>query len=103
MYLEKHDMPKLYEQVQAFTSIDQLQEFLLVHGENIVDMMGDEIDRIESKLSVSHKIFHQSVVPLCGLIYTNIEYPQLTRFSAPLSFSLVGRQSSRKCVTLTWN
>jgi zinc transporter 9 len=50
-YLEKHDMPKLFEQVQGFTSIDQLQEFLLQHGENIVDMMGDEIDRIESKLS----------------------------------------------------
>lgn len=32
---------------------------MLTHGENIVDMMGDEIDRIEMNLSVSnlHLIF----------------------------------------------
>lgn len=32
--------------------MEQLHEFLLKHGENIVDMMGDEIDRIEMNLSV---------------------------------------------------
>lgn len=33
--------------------MDQLNEFMLKHGENIVDIMGDEIDRIEMNLSVS--------------------------------------------------
>lgn len=40
------------KEVQKFTSLDQLQEFILYHGENIVDMMGDEINRLEKKLSV---------------------------------------------------
>lgn len=39
--------------MKGYHSIDQLNEFLLTHGENIVDMMGDEIDRIEMNLSVS--------------------------------------------------
>lgn len=34
-------------------TIDDLEEFMLKHGENIVDMMGGEIDRIELKLRVT--------------------------------------------------
>jgi len=52
-YLDKHDIRKLWEEVKGFHSIDQLNEFMLGHGENIVDIMGDEIDRIEMNLSVS--------------------------------------------------
>lgn len=33
-------------------SIDELEAFLLKHGENIVDLLGGEIDRIELKLKV---------------------------------------------------
>jgi len=51
LYLETKDLHALMAEVQTFTSFDQLQEFILYHGENIVDMMGDEIDRIEKKLS----------------------------------------------------
>lgn len=39
--------------MKDFVSVDQFHEFLLRHGENLVDMMGDEIDRIEMNLSVS--------------------------------------------------
>lgn len=34
-------------------TIDDVEAFLLKHGENIVDMLGGEIDRIELKLRVS--------------------------------------------------
>lgn len=43
----------VYQEVKSFHSMDQLNEFMLKHGENIVDIMGDEIDRIEMNLSVS--------------------------------------------------
>lgn len=33
-------------------NIDDLEAFLLKHGESIVDMLGGEIDRIELKLKV---------------------------------------------------
>lgn len=35
-------------------NIDELEAFLLKHGENIVDMLGGEIDRIELKLKVNY-------------------------------------------------
>lgn len=41
------------QEVNTYHSVDQLNEFMLKHGENIVDIMGDEIDRIEMNLSVS--------------------------------------------------
>lgn len=34
-------------------NIDELEVFLLKHGEGIVDMVGGEIDRMELKLKVS--------------------------------------------------
>lgn len=42
-----------FQEVSGFHGVDQLNEFMLGHGENIVDIMGDEIDRIEMNLSVS--------------------------------------------------
>lgn len=38
-------------------TIEELESFMLKHGENIVDMMGGEIDRIEMKLRVCNLIF----------------------------------------------
>lgn len=35
--------------------MDDLESFMLKHAENIVDMMGAEIDRIELKLKVSYQ------------------------------------------------
>lgn len=52
-YLEKQDLNALLEEVKSFTTIEELEEYLLKHGENIVDLMGGEIDRIEMKLRVS--------------------------------------------------
>jgi zinc transporter 9 len=33
-------------------TIEELEAFMLKHGENIVDLLGAEIDRIEQKLKV---------------------------------------------------
>lgn len=46
--------PLLHQQeVKTFTTVDELEAFILKHGENIVDLMGGEIDRIEIKLRVN--------------------------------------------------
>ncbi|CRL00637.1 CLUMA_CG013897, isoform A [Clunio marinus] len=50
VYLDKQDLNALLEEVKTFQTIDELEAFLLKHGENIVDLMGGEIDRIEMKL-----------------------------------------------------
>ncbi|XP_049779099.1 zinc transporter 9 isoform X1 [Schistocerca cancellata] len=53
-YLDKQDLNALLEEVKEMKNIDELENFLLKHGENIVDMMGGEIDRIEMKLREKH-------------------------------------------------
>ncbi|KAL7041353.1 hypothetical protein ACKWTF_000737 [Chironomus riparius] len=50
VYLDKQDLNVLLDEVKTFQTIDELEAFLLKHGENIVDLMGGEIDRIEMKL-----------------------------------------------------
>ncbi|XP_015593546.1 zinc transporter 9 isoform X2 [Cephus cinctus] len=53
-YLDKHDLNAMLEEVKKMQNIDELELFLLKHGENIVDMLGGEIDRIELKLKKNH-------------------------------------------------
>ncbi|XP_012267832.2 zinc transporter 9 [Athalia rosae] len=53
-YLDKHDLNVMLQEVKKMQNIDELESFLLQHGENIVDLMGGEIDRIELKLKKSH-------------------------------------------------
>lgn len=43
----------LSKEIKLFTTIDELEAFMLKHGESIVDLMGGEIDRIEMKIRVS--------------------------------------------------
>uniref|UniRef100_A0A7G3B7D4 Proton-coupled zinc antiporter SLC30A9, mitochondrial n=1 Tax=Lutzomyia longipalpis TaxID=7200 RepID=A0A7G3B7D4_LUTLO len=49
-YLDKLDLKSMLEEVKSFTTIDEVELFMLKHGEKIVDLMGGEIDRIEMKL-----------------------------------------------------
>lgn len=53
-YLDKNDLQTMLEEVKKMKNIDELEAFLLKHGENIVDMLGGEIDRIELKLKKNH-------------------------------------------------
>ncbi|XP_016968894.2 zinc transporter 9 isoform X1 [Drosophila rhopaloa] len=49
-YLDKQDLAKLLTTVRGFEKVEDLEGFLLDQGENIVDLMGGEIDRIEMNL-----------------------------------------------------
>lgn len=53
VYVKCQTMCMFLQEVQKMKNIDELEAFMLKHGENIVDMMGAEIDRIEMKLRVS--------------------------------------------------
>ena len=41
-------------EMQAVTTTEEAEAFMLKHGENIVDSLGAEVDRIEKKLRQSH-------------------------------------------------
>lgn len=51
-------LPDCAQEVKGFSTVEELETFLLKHGESIVDLMGGEIDRIELKLRVKYTIFH---------------------------------------------
>ncbi|XP_065339223.1 proton-coupled zinc antiporter SLC30A9, mitochondrial [Cloeon dipterum] len=53
-YLDKQELSALLEEMQRMTTIEEVEAFVLKHGENIVDMLGAEIDRIETKLRKKH-------------------------------------------------
>lgn len=65
LYLDQLDLYKLLETVKTITNIDELENFMVLHGEKIVDLLGGEIDRIECKVRVSIlKSFQISLIKL---------------------------------------
>lgn len=40
------------QEMQGFKELEEVEAFMLKHGENIVDLLGAEVDRIEKELKV---------------------------------------------------
>ncbi|KAK2176267.1 hypothetical protein NP493_673g00011 [Ridgeia piscesae] len=53
-YLENHDLDKMLEEMYAMRNIEDVEAFMLKHGEAIVDTLGSEVDRIEQNLKKKH-------------------------------------------------
>lgn len=51
-YLDRLHLNDLFHEVKEIENIDDLETFMVTHGERIVDLMGGEIDRIELKVRV---------------------------------------------------
>lgn len=62
--------------MKAFQTIDELEAFLLKHGESIVDLMGGEIDRIEMKLRVSIMLTRFSKLEIFILFFPTEKIPR---------------------------
>ncbi|XP_014663106.1 PREDICTED: zinc transporter 9-like [Priapulus caudatus] len=53
-YLDRIDLEDMLKELQKITTIDKLEAFMTKHGENIIDRLGMEIDRIEAELKKRH-------------------------------------------------
>ncbi len=53
-YLSKKDLNTLMTEIKAVETNEDLERFLLKHGENIVDCLGEQVDRIEKELRAQH-------------------------------------------------
>jgi hypothetical protein len=51
-YLDTIDLEVLLKEMQELKAMEEVEAFMLKHGENIVDMLGAEVDRIEKELKV---------------------------------------------------
>ncbi|XP_070554265.1 proton-coupled zinc antiporter SLC30A9, mitochondrial-like isoform X2 [Ptychodera flava] len=49
-YLDELDVQQLLQEVQSFDSLEDMEAFMVKHGERIVDRLGAEVDRIEREL-----------------------------------------------------
>ena len=49
-YLTKRDMVQIMKEVKAIRDEHDAEIFMLKHGENIVDCLGEQVDRIEQGL-----------------------------------------------------
>uniref|UniRef100_A0A6I8ND86 Proton-coupled zinc antiporter SLC30A9, mitochondrial n=1 Tax=Ornithorhynchus anatinus TaxID=9258 RepID=A0A6I8ND86_ORNAN len=49
-YLEKQDIDQMLQEIQGVKTLEELETFMLRHGENIIDTLGAEIDRLEKEL-----------------------------------------------------
>uniref|UniRef100_A0A7E4UMI3 Solute carrier family 30 member 9 n=1 Tax=Panagrellus redivivus TaxID=6233 RepID=A0A7E4UMI3_PANRE len=55
VYLNQHcDLNHMLKHVKSFKSQDEMRDFMLAHGENIIDRVGDEVDRIEREITKKH-------------------------------------------------
>lgn len=49
-HIQTLSMEDILKEVQSFKSVAEVEKFLLGHGEQIVDVLGSEVDRIESRI-----------------------------------------------------
>ena len=49
-YLSTRDMGLLLSEIQSIQTNQDLELFMLKHGENLVDCLGEQVDRIEKEL-----------------------------------------------------
>ncbi len=44
------------KEVQGFGTVADVEKFLLEHGEQVIDVLGSEVDRVESEIKVQLSI-----------------------------------------------
>ncbi|KHN87885.1 Zinc transporter 9 [Toxocara canis] len=47
-------VPAMIQEARAINDEESLREFLVEHGEKIIDQLGDEVDRIEDEITSTH-------------------------------------------------
>ncbi|KAK3565131.1 hypothetical protein QTP86_033976 [Hemibagrus guttatus] len=52
-YLEKQDIDQILNDIQLVKTPEELEAFMLKHGENIIDTLGAEVDRLEKELKIT--------------------------------------------------
>ena len=53
-YLSKTNLEQMMKEVKTIENTDDMELFMLKHGENVVDCLGSEVDRIEKELKRAH-------------------------------------------------
>ncbi|XP_042594722.1 uncharacterized protein LOC109102381 [Cyprinus carpio] len=69
--LEKQDIEQILKyDIQQVKTPEELENFMLKHGENIIDTLGAEVDRLEKELKVSEKTTLRFLIDVYGYMKT---------------------------------
>lgn len=63
------------QEVQNMKTVEELEQFMLNHGEKIIDALGAEVDRIEKLLKVILFILNISMVNVMQTVVTLLTHP----------------------------
>lgn len=58
------------QDIQQVKTPEELENFMLKHGENIIDTLGAEVDRLEKELKVSEKTTLRFLIDVYGYMKT---------------------------------
>ncbi len=72
--LRTHMYTPSLQEVQAFTAVAEVEKFVLEHGEQIVELLGSEVDRIEARIKASVQGCCKHVLPLRPLLFCHCHY-----------------------------
>ena len=53
-YLNKRNLDVMFVEVQQIKTKGEMEAFMLRHGENVVDCLGEQVDRLEKELKEKH-------------------------------------------------
>lgn len=86
-------------------TLEELEAFMLKHGENIIDTLGAEVDRLEKDLKVKFSCLVQNVYSdifqtvslllLLGIVYVNTRGKEVVDFNAN-SLAVVSLNSAQQ-------
>ena len=53
-YLSQKNIDSIMQEIKAVESNEELEVFMLKHGEGIVEFLGEQVDRIEKDIKTQH-------------------------------------------------
>lgn len=68
------------QDIQLVKTPEELENFMLKHGENIIDTLGAEVDRLEKELKVSEKTTLKFLIDVYGSM-KNLLYKRMEKHS----------------------
>ena len=67
LYIKNLHCISIPQDIQKISTVEELERFILEHGEQVVDVLGSEVDRIEQEIKVQ-PIHTLSALPKVGAL-----------------------------------
>ena len=81
-YLSQKNIDSIMQEIKAVESNEELEVFMLKHGEGIVEFLGEQVDRIEKDIKAQHpEVRHVDLEVLGTVFFTERLYVVIIMFN----------------------